>query len=216
MMNFKILLVIVIIFVSCKEVEEKASELDPVVSETIINTAEGEKQEDLKVNNTSIEKNAFVLDSLCELSIEVLHENFLRKKVSDIKNIVGDCYKLKDSVIYSEENESISWNSVTLLDDSGNELSLLESNWENKQEISRITIYDEKIYYRGKQVINTKTEKIKDRVLEKSLFDSPDGLVALRDVENEEISYLIFTEKEIKSIQDIINMNIDEVVILAR
>lgn len=169
----------------------------------------------VKNNDIIQEKNIYKLDSLCQLSIESINDFFLKSKISALKYKVNGCYKINNSVIVSEENEQVNWKGAMILNEENEDIFFLESNWVNKEIISRITIYDNKILFKNRNHVGMKVIALRDDIDENSLFDSPDGYVLLKDIVDENIRYFINTgEIVVKSFEDIEDLTIDEIIIL--
>ncbi len=160
-----------------------------------------------KKNNHSIGGDA--------ITIEYLNENILNNNIKDIKSKFPKDYFLKDTLISSNEDESLKWNGVIVLKGE-KEVCLLESNWLNKEKISRITVYSDEVKYTGNLSVGVSLKSIETYVDKKSLNESPDGYLFLKDKKNSNIIYSVEnnTLNEIRKYSDINqDFKIDEIII---
>lgn len=131
----------------------------------------------------------------CDLSINDLKKLLLFKELKDCE-LLRSCFDIKDTLIYSEDDETTRWKGRSFFKDQ-KLIFIAETNWENSQIISRITIYDAFLNTNENFHVGSKFMDIRDNISQK-IPSVPDGYLFVKDSKDNSISY----ELEISSFPD--------------
>jgi len=124
--------------------------------------------------------------SECSFSVNDLGNRFLSGEFKNIKSL-NNCFNSKDTVIYSEDDETIKWPGKVFF--RNNKLIfMLETNWKNQTKISRIVIYDSSLYTVQGFHVGSLFGEIK-RNISKKFPNTPDGYLLYTDLIYNKINY---------------------------
>jgi hypothetical protein len=125
----------------------------------------------------------------CSITVNEIKINFLHKKIDAFKNPWHPCFKQVRTLIHDEENESLFWNAL-IFSRNHQKAFVAESNWQNKEQISRITIMDKQIPTTSGVHVGDRFEKIQAMVAT-TIPTEPDGFLSLRDKNDPDIFYVM-------------------------
>jgi hypothetical protein len=131
--------------------------------------------------------------NFCNVTVNGIKENLLSKKISIISNQWPSCFKEKDAVMVDEENDAINWKAKSYYS-KGKLAFIAETNWQNKDKVSRITIVDNKIKTVSGVCIGQAFGEISSKVSPK-IPTEPDGYLSLVDKEDESIRFVLNIKK---------------------
>lgn len=123
----------------------------------------------------------------CSLTVNAIKENLLNKNILSIKNPWHPCFQQKSTLIRDEENESLSWNAL-VFSRHNKRAFVAEGNWQDRQQISRISILDEQIPTASGVQVGDSFEKIQALVTS-AIPPQPDGFLTLQDKDDPDIFY---------------------------
>ncbi|MBO9203993.1 MULTISPECIES: hypothetical protein [Niastella] len=109
---------------------------------------------------------------------------------SDNISLLGESMIVKDTVL---EDEGVSWNGAVLYYKQQGAI-LLESNWQDKEHVSRITLLDPLLKTRNGITIGSEYREILPVIDFKSWVNFPDGYIMFRDMKNPWIVYSMNTD----------------------
>ena len=124
------------------------------------------------------------LDS-CVVTVNLIKESFLNKQISAFKKEWNPCFQQKDTVMTAEENDAITWKAKVFYL-KGKIAFIAETNWKNKNAISRITIFSSAIKTKSGICIGQRFQDIKSKVSDK-IPSEPDGYLSLVDKQDSAI-----------------------------
>lgn len=129
----------------------------------------------------------------CSITVNAIKNKLLNKDISTIKNTWHPCFQQKSTLIRDEENESFNWNAL-VFSRNNKTAFVVEGNWQDRQQISRITIMDEQISTTSGVSVRDSFEKIQ-ALVDSTIPTEPDGFLSLRDKEDPDIFYLMDISK---------------------
>lgn len=129
----------------------------------------------------------------CSITVNAIKDKLLNKNIPTIKNPWQPCFQQKNTLIRDEENESLSWNAL-VFSCNNKKAFLAESNWQNQQQISRISIMYEQIPTTSGVRVGDSFEKIR-ALVDSKIPVEPDGFLSLRDKEDPDIFYVMNIRK---------------------
>ncbi len=129
----------------------------------------------------------------CSITVNAIKNKLLNKIISTVKGPWHPCFQQKNTLIRDEENESLSWNAL-VFSRNNKKAFVAESNWQDRQPISRITILDEQIPTTSGVHVGDSLEKIQALVAS-SIPATPDGFLSLRDKDDPDIFYVMDIRK---------------------
>ena len=125
----------------------------------------------------------------CSITVNEIKINLLHKKIDALKNPWAPCVQPTHTLIHDEENESLSWNAL-IFSRNHQKAFVAESNWQNKEQISRITIMDKQIPTTSGVHVGVRFEKIQAMVAT-TIPTEPDGFLTLTDKNDPDIFYVM-------------------------
>ena len=129
----------------------------------------------------------------CSITVNAIKNKLLNKNISTVKGLWHPCFQQKNTLIRDEENESLSWNAL-VFSRNNKKIFAAESNWQDRQHISRITILDEQISTTSGAHVGDSFEKIQ-ALVDSTIPTEPDGFLSLRDKEDPDIFYTMDIRK---------------------
>lgn len=129
----------------------------------------------------------------CSITVNAIKDKLLSKTISDIHNPWPPCFQQKNTLIRDEENESLSWNAL-VFSRNHKKVFVAEGNWQEGQQISRISIIDEQIPTTSGVQVGDSFEKIQ-ALVDSRIPVEPDGFLSLRDKEDPDIFYTMDISK---------------------
>lgn len=112
---------------------------------------------------------------------------------------------IKDTLISSEGEE---WNALAFYFEN-NLIFIAESNWMDKNNVSRITIYDSKVKTKNGIGVGDSYNKLSPYIIFDSWKDFPDGYIGFKDSEIDRLIYMMDVDSH-QDIQDILEGPISE------
>lgn len=140
----------------------------------------------------------------CYTTVIVIKNQLLNKPINRIPINVFPCFQQKKQVVTDEENESLSWNTLVFTKGK-NTVFVAESNWQDQEKISRITILSPNVPSASGIKVGMCFEEIRHAVSNK-IPNEPDGFLSLVDQKNPAIFYFLDISKYPKLTQGVDNL----------
>lgn len=129
----------------------------------------------------------------CSITVNAIKAKLLNKNIPMIHNPWTSCFQQKSTLISDEENESHSWNAL-VFSRHNKRAFVAEGNWQDRQQISRISIFDEQILTASGVQVGDSFEKIQ-ALVDSRIPVEPDGFLSLQDKEDPDIFYMMDISK---------------------
>lgn len=120
-------------------------------------------------------------------TINDLKSALMGKKVGTINQAQFKCLTIKRRTVVDDYNEQVTWVALDFFYE-GKALFMAESNWVDKQTISRITIFDKRIVTTSGLGVGQKMSTLRTGVAKK-IPSGPDGELSVRDLKDPDIYY---------------------------
>ncbi len=125
--------------------------------------------------------------------VDEIEKYVLGRTIDEIKaSPLTRLYTIKDRVM---ESEGIEWDAIEFHSNKNKkEIFFAESNWENKQLISRVNLLDDHIKVADGISINSTYQDIRSRVDTSRMNEFPDGYLILYDEAMKNLAYIMDIE----------------------
>lgn len=141
----------------------------------------------------------------CTSTVDAIKKQLFNKPIKSIPSVAFPCFQQKKKVITDEENESLSWNAL-LFSKGGKTAFIAESNWQDQQNISRITILSREIPTLNGAKVGMQFDELRALVSDK-IPSEPDGFLAFEDQKDSTVFYFLDISKYPKLAKGVDNLD---------
>ncbi len=134
------------------------------------------------------------IDSIQVNNIEDIKSSMVEYNLRDLKKsevlLKNQPLSIKDTLISSEGEE---WNALAFYFEN-NLIFIAESNWMDRNNVSRITVYHSKIKTKNGIGVGDSYRKLSPYIIFDSWKDFPDGYIGFKDKETKRLIYMMNTD----------------------